>query len=72
MNNTATQFWNWCNINRLTINLSKSKTLLFSNLRRQKHLELRSELNIDIHGMTLKTVDLYKYLGVILDEKLSF
>lgn len=60
------------NPNRLTINLKKSKTLLFSNLRRQKHLQLKSKLSINIHGTALETVNHYKYLRVMLDEKLSF
>lgn len=71
LNTAASQFWNWCDYNKLTINLTKSKTLLFSNLGRQKHLELKNKLNINIHGTALETVDYYKYLGVILDDKLS-
>lgn len=43
MNTAAKQSWNWCNVKKLKINLTKSKTLLLSNLRRQEHLELKNK-----------------------------
>lgn len=35
-------------------------------------MELKKKLNINIQGITLEIVESYKYLGVLLDEKLTF
>lgn len=53
------------------INLTKSKVLLFSNLRLNSHLRLRTNLDISINHVKLENVKLYKYLGIFLDEHLN-
>ena len=60
----------WCKINRLSINIKKTKTMSIVN---------RSDLTKDkscpttkLNGIQLEEVDKYNYLGVIVDNKLSF
>lgn len=72
MNLAAANFNNWCSYNKLTINASKSKSMLFSSKTTRIHNELKSNINISIQNVTLEIVSKYKYLGIILDEKLTF
>lgn len=71
MNLAAANFNDWCWYNKLTINASKSKCMLFSGEPIRVHNELKTHINILIHIVTLETVSEYKYLGIILDERLS-
>ena len=59
----------WMEGNRLILNQSKTKTMLFG--KRQK-LEKEGDLQIWIHDQILEQVSVFKYLGVLLDEKLSW
>ena len=56
----------WLN-NELTINVKKSKVMTFST-----HSRKIDGINLGINGQILDTVDTYKYLGLIIDNKLSF
>ena len=60
----------WCTRNKLTINAKKTKHMLV--LRNQGYAELCAPLEVDIAGTTLSNVASYKYLGVDLDNKLSY
>ena len=55
------------NKNELTINIKKSKVLTF-NIRTKK----MGNINLQINRQNLDIVDSYKYLGLIIDDKLSF
>ena len=57
----------WLNNNELTINVKKSKVMTFST-----HSRKIDGINLCINGQILDTVDTYKYLGLIIDNKLSF
>ena len=57
----------WLNNNELTINVKKSKVMTFST-----HSRKIDGINLGINGQILDTVDTYKYLGLIVDNKLSF
>lgn len=69
LSNAANIFDNWCKMNRLTLNQSKCKTLLFHPNRRLKISDDR--LNIKIQGYNIDRVQEFKYLGVILWCKLN-
>lgn len=58
---------NWCSLNRLVINSSKSKVMSF-------HLGTQnvSNLCIILAGERLEQVHKYKYLGFLLDDRLQF
>ena len=56
----------WMEENRLILNQSKAKTMLFST--RQK-LDKEGDLQIWIHDQILEQVSVFKYLGVSWKEK---
>ena len=62
-------FSTWSSRNKLTINEEKTKIMLFSSKVKKKILQ---KPNILLNGKPLKYVHTYKYLGVTLDEELSF
>lgn len=68
LNLAAGKFQYWCQLNKLTLNTSKSKLVLYNN-----RLQI-NKLNIDIKigDVRLELVSEYKYSGVILDSKLQF
>lgn len=72
LNISAKAFKGWCNQNRLTINLTKSKTMVFSNQPRKKANDLKKKIKIIIDGVELQNVAEYKYLGIIIDECLNY
>ena len=60
----------WLAANKLSLNVSKSKLLVFSN---QKHDNVNVDtLKLTLNGETLKEVNWAKYLGVLIDNKLSW
>ena len=57
----------WCDVNKLTINVKKTKIVLF-NVKQ----ELRSQFpSVKINNKPLEIVSQYKYLGITLDQELS-
>lgn len=66
LSDAALRFSYWCKINKLTLNLSKSKILCFNG---RAHL---IDLKIVIDDIELEIVNEYKYLGILLDSKLNF
>ena len=59
----------WSQENKLVLNQSKTKWMLFGT--RQK-LEHSSDIAIQSHGQKIKRVSSFYYLGVTLDEHLSW
>ena len=58
----------WCKENRLTLNVGKTKIMTFmSDHKRKSYRQFRFYLN----GLLVHEVDMYKYLGTILDNKLN-
>jgi len=61
---------NWLHKNKLTLNVKKTKVMLFgSNIKRAKNTE---KFEIKIKDHVLEEVKLFKYLGVYLDPTLSW
>ena len=58
----------WLSANRLSLNVGKSKLLYFTN----KNRNTLKDIEIKINGETLKEVDSAKYLGVHMDNALSW
>ena len=57
----------WLASNKLTLNISKSKFMFFSNKKKVDHI-----LDIKINGKSLEKSNSYKYLlGVIFDHDLT-
>ena len=57
----------WCHDNDLVLNVSKTKELLLSNLRDNP---VHDSLIID--GNSVEQVDSFKYLGIVINNKLRF
>ena len=55
------------NTNKLTLNYSKTKSMLFSNKNKE-----RRDINIIIDSNEIECVTSFKYLGIIIDQKLSW
>ena len=66
MQNGIDSFVAWCDKNRLTINIDKTKYMGFGKTKCFKNIIL------NVKGVNLKRVSSYKYLGVTLDPKLSY
>ena len=64
-------FISWSSKNKLTLNASKTKLMLFASPQKYKTLPLLN-LNIKANDEKLKFVTSYKYLGVTLDYELNF
>ena len=59
----------WCNHNRLTLSISKSKTLLLGSISKIKKVDLTEKLVLN--NVELDFVEKYTYLGVVLDRYMS-
>ena len=56
------------NINKLSLNVSKSSLLLF-NIRNKNN---NVKLNVNINDIKIKQVTNLKFLGIIIDDKLDW
>lgn len=72
INAASTEFYSWCQLNKLTLNLSKTKVMLFSNKPNKLHAQFKKDISVMIDGTLLDIVNEFKYLGIILDEKLTY
>ena len=62
-------FANWCLINQLTININKTKIVVFGSRYKVKKAK---NISVKLDNMNLKQVPSYKYLGLILDSTLNY
>ena len=56
----------WFDTNKLSLNLSKTKLMLFGNCRKN------TEIHININGVEIERVYENKFLGIIIDERFSW
>ena len=56
----------WFDRNKLSLNLSKTKFMIFSNLK------IDSEVSIKVDGIEIERVFENKFLGVIIDDKINW
>ena len=70
VNTEVQKLHHWFIANKLTLNLTKTKFMIFSKKRVKKTLEKRFKVNINQYG--IKQVSEFTYLGVILDNKLNW
>ena len=59
------QLLNWINSNALKLNIDKTKYMIFSNTSKY-------DINIEINDTKIKRVTQDKFLGVLIDEKLTW
>ena len=62
-------FVHWCSVNQLTINIKKTKTMVFGSRHRVKKA---GHIDIVIDNESLQHVPSYKYLGLTLDSTLNY
>jgi hypothetical protein len=65
MNNVLLRLFEWCKFNKLALNISKTKSMLFTNRNEMVPL-------IKINDLAIENVNSFKYLGVFFDPKLKF
>ena len=63
--------YTWCNSNKLTINCKKTKYCLFGMRSSIKKSNLQ-DIHLSLSNQILERVCSYKYLGLILDEHLTY
>ena len=66
---SVSRFKEWCDVNVLTINASKTKVMAFASRSKVKKCK---NLNIRIEGEKLKLAPYFKYLGLTLDSTLNY
>ena len=66
-NSELEKFYNWCTANKLTINLDKTCFMLITNKNAPDLTQV-----LKINSTYLKRVDAHKFLGVIIDSRLTF
>ena len=65
----ASNIIQWLRANKLTLNVSKTKFMVFGTRQKLKNV---ADIPLHADGEVIERVQHFKYLGVILDETLSF
>lgn len=68
MNTEMVKIVEWLQVNKLSLNLKKTHYIIF----RKRRSKIVSDHNIVINGITISRTDNTKFLGVIIDDTLSF
>jgi hypothetical protein len=68
MNTELHNFSEWIRANKLSLNIKKSKYMILASRRKAKP----SSSNIMINGLELQQTESIKYLGVNIDQNLSW
>ena len=63
------KFIEWSEINQLTINIKKTKVMIFGS---RYNIKKNDNVEISIKGEILQTVPTCKYLGIYMDQNLNF
>ena len=63
------KLYNWCNEKKFTINFKKTKHMM---IFRNKQLQNSDNLNIEIENKHIENVISYHYLGIDLDNGLTY
>ena len=57
----------WLKLNKLSLNAQKTKLMVFHG--KQKHVD---EINVQINGTKIERVESFNFLGIMLDENLTW
>jgi hypothetical protein len=69
MNNTLNKLHTWCQINKIDLNLAKTKYMIFHN--KVSH-NPNASFPIHINNTPIERVTFFKFLGITIDEKLKW
>ena len=61
----------WLHYNKLVLNMKKTEFMTFGNCQRLARRKC-DESDISLNDQSIKGTDTFKYLGVVLDDTLSF
>jgi hypothetical protein len=68
MNEELQKVTRWLYINKLKLNVDKTKYMIITNKKNNCH----DSIDIQIEGAKIQCVESIKYLGVLLDNKMNF
>ena len=71
LNAELTYVSNWLDANKLSLNVKKSKFMVFSTFRRDIH-QLISTIKPQINGSEIERVTKFNFLGLVIDENVSW
>ena len=71
LNEVARTVSTWADSNRMSLNITKTKSLLITTLQKRCTLT-SSELNVQIDGRSIEQVDYAKMLAVMIDSDMSW
>lgn len=60
----------WLKINKLSLNVDKTKVMIFHS--RQRNMTLYDNLKLELDGIPIKRVKSFNFLGIILNEYLTW
>ena len=66
INNELEKLNIWLKLNKLTLNVAKTKSMIF---RKRRHI---TPVNLSINGQPIDSVSQFCFLGIMLDEKLTW
>ena len=61
----------WLRYNKLVLNMKKTEIMTLGTSKRHGRQKC-NEIDISLNGQSTKHTDTFKYLGVVLDDTLSF
>jgi len=67
INNELTKYTNWLCVNKLSINVSKTKAIIFKTPNKYLH-----PLNLSINGTPIEIVESFNFLGITIDHHLNW
>ena len=70
INNELKLINEWLQINKLSLNVDKTKYMIFSN--RQRNIEIYNQLNLKINNEEIKRVFSFNFLGIMINDKLDW
>ena len=72
MNDQTKLICEWLIVNKLTINVKKTKYMVFHQKRDAKFKRMVKKFKLNVNNYCIKQVDEFKYLGLNIDNKLNW
>ena len=68
MNHELINITEWLNVNKLSLNIKKTHYMVFNIAKKN----VKTSVNINVNNFSLEKVNSTKFLGVIIDSKISW